>query len=211
MSDFVISREEYLRNPCFVSSIPYWKAQNLQMPPNLHIVHHCLFDSSLWMGLQVERYFRLSHSLGNVVQPTLPAGFSVTECSLGMYAAHISYCYPSLQKAEEVLAQYLTHPVYRSELWLAIRDERTGAIVATGIGEYDPDMREGVLEWIQVLPEYRRMGLGSFVVRELLWRMHGIADFATVSGRCDNPTNPEALYRACGFSGSDVWHILRKV
>ena len=36
------------------------------------------------------------------------------------------------------------------------------------------------------------------------------ATFATVSGQCNNPTNPEALYRKCGFTGSDVWHVLRK-
>ena len=40
--------------------------------------------------------------------------------------------------------------------------------------------------------------------------MKGIADFATVSGKVDNETNPEALYRKCGFVGNDVWHILHK-
>ncbi len=39
--------------------------------------------------------------------------------------------------------------------------------------------------------------------------MAAFADFATVSGECDNPTRPEAVYRACGFVGDDVWHILR--
>lgn len=36
------------------------------------------------------------------------------------------------------------------------------------------------------------------------------AKFATVSGQCGNPANPEGLYRKGGFTGSDVWHILRK-
>lgn len=36
------------------------------------------------------------------------------------------------------------------------------------------------------------------------------AKFATVSGQSNNPTNPEVLYRKCCFTGSDVWHVLRK-
>ena len=38
--------------------------------------------------------------------------------------------------------------------------------------------------------------------------MQGIAEFATVSGKVNNPTNPESLYRKCGFTGNDIWHIL---
>jgi hypothetical protein len=34
------------------------------------------------------------------------------------------------------------------------------------------------------------------------------ADFVTVSGRVDNRTNPERLYRRCGFEGNDVWCVL---
>jgi len=40
--------------------------------------------------------------------------------------------------------------------------------------------------------------------------MKNLAKFATVSGQCENLTNPEALYRRCGFKGNDVWHILRQ-
>ena len=83
-------------------------------------------------------------------------------------------------------------------------------IVATGIAELDPECNEGVLEWIQVSENYRRCGLGSYIVIELLWRMKDIAQFVTVSGQCNNPTNPESLYRKCGFTGNDVWHILRR-
>ncbi|MFA5524645.1 MAG: hypothetical protein WDA24_09850 [Tissierellales bacterium] len=38
----------------------------------------------------------------------------------------------------------------------------------------------------------------------------GIAEFTTVSGEVDNDTNPERLYRSCGFYGDDVWWLLRK-
>ncbi len=66
------------------------------------------------------------------------------------------------------------------------------------------------MEWVQVSKNSRRQGLGSYVVLELLWRMRNKMKFVTVSGRCDNPANPESLYRRCGFSGDDVWHVLRR-
>ncbi len=91
-----------------------------------------------------------------------------------------------------------------------MKDNLSGDIVATGIAEMDREIGEGVLEWVQVSKAHRGCGLGGYIVMELLWRMKDAARFATVSGRCKNPTNPEGLYRKCGFAGSDVWHILRR-
>ena len=89
-------------------------------------------------------------------------------------------------------------------------ETHTGTIVATGIAELDREIGEGVLEWIQVSQRHRGKGLGRYVVSELLRRLKSKAGFATVSGQCNNASNPEMLYRKCGFSGNDVWHILRK-
>lgn len=66
------------------------------------------------------------------------------------------------------------------------------------------------MEWIQVSKDYRRCGLGSYFVLELLWRMRKAARFVTVSGKCENADNTEMLYRKCSFYGNDVWHILRE-
>lgn len=74
--------------------------------------------------------------------------------------------------------------------------------------DFDGEAREGVLEWIQVLPQYRGRKIGRLIVGELLCRMVGKADFATVSGKVNNASKPEILYRKCGFTGNDVWHIL---
>ena len=46
------------------------------------------------------------------------------------------------------------------------------------------------------------------LVNSLLLKMQGIAEFATVSGKVNNPTNPQSIYRKYGFIGDDVWHIL---
>ncbi|MBR4875433.1 MAG: hypothetical protein IKU95_02975, partial [Clostridia bacterium] len=54
----------------------------------------------------------------------------------------------------------------------------------------------------------RRKGIGQAIVSELLRRMADLADFATVSGKVNSVTQPEKLYRKCGFCGNDIWHIL---
>ena len=60
-------------------------------------------------------------------------------------------------------------------------------------------------------PKYRGKGLGKFVVNELLWRMKGKVDFVTVSGKIDNPTNPRDLYKACGFTNEEIWHVMKRL
>ena len=154
-------------------------------------------------------YFRLIHHLQDLPAPELPKGYSVCSIEPGEYAGHINSCYCDIGISEEELVRYTARRVCDPALWIAVKENDTGAIVATGIGELDTECGEGILEWIQVSEGYRRMGLGSYVVNELLRRMAGKAVFATVSGKCDDPTRPEQLYRKCGFTGNDVWHILR--
>lgn len=77
------------------------------------------------------------------------------------------------------------------------------------MADFDSQMQEGIIEWIQVLPEYRGKKIGQLLVNELLLRMKTMAKFATVSGQMNNPSSPEKLYRKCGFVGNDIWHILR--
>lgn len=205
----VISKEEYLRDPCRAASIPYWKALRIAVPENVKILHEDDFDAEILEQYIDEPYFRLKHDLKAVEPVTVPEGYSLRQGTAEEFAAHIHQCYGNGMTPAEVLS-FTEREVYCPELWLALQDDETGRIVATGIGELDRKMGEGVLEWVQVSGEYRGCGLGSFLVRELLRRMKGKAEFATVSGQCNNPANPEAMYRKCGFAGNDMWHILRK-
>lgn len=207
---FTMTKEQYLENPCRVSSIPYWKTGTVTVPAGMEILHRDDFVAPEWAGYTDEPYFRLRHDLQGLSTPILCAGYSLCNASLDDFAAHINCCYESIGITGEELRHYTARAVYDPALWLAVRDERTGKIVATGIGELDRELGEGVLEWVQVSPEHRGQGLGRYIVLELLRRMKDSARFATVSGQCHNPTAPESLYRACGFTGTDVWHILRK-
>ena len=205
-----ITKDDYLENPCRAASIPYWKAKSITIPDGMKILHRDEYDGVDYQQYIDEPYFRLIHNLKGLAKPVLPQGYSLCTASLSEYAAHISSCYEEIGITEEELRSYTLRSVYDAALWLAIKDERTGNIVATGIAELDREIGEGVLEWIEVSQGHRGKGLGRYIVSELLWRMKGKVCFATVSGQCNNATNPEKLYRKCGFSGNDVWHILRK-
>lgn len=203
------TKEQYLSNPCRASSIPYWKAIRISVPENMRIVHEEDFQAEMLEQYMDEPYFRLMRDLQAVEPAQVPLGYSLCQGTAEEFAAHIHECYGNGMTPAEVLS-FCEREVYCPELWVAIRENATGRIVATGIGELDREMGEGILEWIQVSEGYRRSGLGSYIVRELLWRMREKAIFATVSGRCKDPSAPEAMYRRCGFSGNDVWHVLRK-
>jgi len=200
----------YLQNPCRASSLPYWKTQSVIVPDFMRIVHDTDFCAGLLKQYQDEPYFRLLHTLESVESAQLPEYFSLCEISIPVFSEHINRCYSDLYISADDLQAYTRHAVYDPTLWIAVFDKTTGEIAATGIAELDREIGEGILEWIQVSKEYRGRGLGKFVVLTLLERMRGKAEFATVSGKCRNPTNPEMLYRRCGFIGNDVWHILTK-
>lgn len=108
------------------------------------------------------------------------------------------------------LLGYIKSEVYDENLWIIVYEKVTHKPVACGIAELDKEIREGMLEWIQVLPAYRGKKIGQLLVNELLTRLQGKADFVTISGKVDNVTKPEILYRKCGFTGDDIWHILTK-
>ena len=206
----MLTKERYLADPCKAASIPYWKATSIAIPDGMKILHQDEYGNAENKRFADEPYFRLIHNLKGLAKPVLPQGYSLCTATLSEYAAHISSCYDGIGISEGELRSYTLRPVYDAALWLAVKDNHTGNIVATGMAELDREIGEGVLEWIQVSQGHRGKGLAKYIVSELLWRLKSKAGFATVSGQCNNSTNPEKLYRKCGFSGDDVWHILRK-
>lgn len=210
MKPLVIDKGEYLKNPCGTSSLPYWKAAAMTVPENMLIRHDRDFRGQAFADYNDEPYFRLFHDLKALPTAALPHGFCQCDAAPGEYAAHIDQCYPDTLITEAEIKAYSQHPIYAPELWIAVREYGSGKLAATGIAELDDQIGEGILEWIQVSPSYRRLGLGRYVVAELLNRISKKARFATVSGQVNNPSNPESLYRECGFRGNDVWHILTK-
>lgn len=205
-----MTRAEYLTNPCRTSSIPFWKTKEILVPDTMKIIHDAEFDESFLQDYHDEPYFRIMHTLHDLTDFTLPNTFSFSSASVEEFSEHINRCYSTLHISPEELHSYTMRSVYCPDLWITIKDNQSGIIAASGIAELDSEIGEGVLEWIQVSKDCRRNGLGGCLVQELLHRMKERASFVTVSGQCNNPANPEALYRKCGFVGSDVWHIMKK-
>lgn len=207
-----ISLTEYIKSPCRASSIPYWKQKSLTIPDNMQIVHDRDFSSDEFADFVDEPYFRLYHNLVSIGQKSrsdvelIPA----TADKFHIFVKIINNSYTDLTVTKEQMESYCKTPVYDSDLWVLLKDKNTDSFVGCGIADYDRNIGELIIEWIQVLPQYRGHGYGQLIVNYLLAKKQDTAKFATVSGKVNNPANPERLYRKCGFQGDDIWHILYK-
>ena len=210
--DELQEKHAYINNPCGTYSIPYWKQMHIQIQENMKIMHDREFEEGLLLVYNDEKYFRLSHDLKDIPQVTSDEYRieTATVDDIPLVQELINRSYQDLSVSCEQLLSYTKSEVYDEKLWIIVSEKLTNKPVACGIAELDKELKEGVLEWIQVLPEYRGKKLGQLLVNELLTRLQGKADFVTVSGKVDNATKPERLYRKCGFTGKDIWHVLTK-
>ena len=207
----MLSVQSYLNDPCGATSIPYWKHKRIVLPENMKVVHERDISDDILHDYSDEPYFRLYHDLKNVEQMTTREVEIVSaQPSVDEFVHLINASYHDLCVTAAQMESYQRTPVYCPDLWILLKEKGTGTILAGGIADYDKEVGELILEWIQVLPNYRRRGYGQLIVNCLLSKMQGVAKFATVSGKMNNPSNPEGLYRKCGFTGHDIWHILTK-
>lgn len=205
----MISLTEYLKDPCGKLSIPYWKNKNIITPDHIKIVHQNNYNAENFSDFTDEKYFRLIHRLKNIMTFSLDDFYVRTAApeDIPLIADLINKSYTDISVSYEQILALTQLNVYDKNLWI-IAYNKDNSAVGCGIADFDDEAKEGILEWIQVLPEYRGNKIGRLIVNELLCRMSGKADFATVSGKVDNASKPEILYRKCGFTGDDVWHIL---
>lgn len=206
----MISLTEYLKNPCGTLSIPYWKNKNIITPEHIKIVHQRDYSAENFSDFTDEPYFRLIHRLENIETFSLDGFYARTAEpeDIPLTVELINKSYADISVSREQISALTQLEVYDKNLWIIVYDKKTDSAVGCGIADFDGEAREGVLEWIQVLPQYRGRKIGRLIVSELLCRMVEKADFATVSGKAGNASKPEILYRKCGFTGNDVWHIL---
>ena len=88
----MITKEEYLKNPCKVSSLPYWKAKSIIVPHGMKILHQDEYNAADYPQYVDEPYFRLLHDLKAIAEPVLPRGYSICPAALCESAAHIISC-----------------------------------------------------------------------------------------------------------------------
>ena len=208
----MISINEYKKNPCRAYSIPYWKAKGISIPKGMKIIHGSEFDEKLLKKYADKRFFRLKHDLKNIPQYEV-AGIAyevISSDRIGELTEMInrSYAHSDVHVTAEHIQSLAKTKVYCPELWIgAVSD---GKLIGSVLCDFDSEVGEGIIEWLQVLPEFRGKGIASALTCKALKAMSAFADFATVSGECDNTTDPEKVYRKCGFTGDDIWHILNK-
>ena len=207
----MLTLQSYLNNPCGTASLPYWKQKGIVAPDNMRIVHKRDFSNDMLREYSDEPYFRLYHDLKGI-SPIPMDGVEIVSAAsfIDEFVRLINASYNDLRVTAEQMESYQRTPVFCADLWLLLKEKETGTIFGGGIADYDREIGELILEWIQVLPEYRQRGYGQLIVNSLLARMQGVAKFATVSGKVNNPTSPEGLYRRCGFMGNNIWHVLTK-
>ena len=182
---------------------------------SLALVHgHYATEAVLGRFTRHAAYFRLSRELGSLPLSGPPDGYGfvpvVPKDDAEAIAELIGHCYETLHPSAGDVRSWGQHATYRSNLWVGMMNLASGELAGLGIAELDDRACEGALEWIQVLPEHRGRGLGRAVVFELLRRMVGAVDLVTVSGVAGGPDSPEEFYRRCGFTGDDVWWVLRQ-
>jgi len=206
-----LSISEYLNNPCGACANAYWKNAAFQKPDNVQIFHEKDINNLDLSLYEVMRYFRLLHNLKNISVPDPNDGCAFItvnkETQKDLVAEIINKCYGANFSVQTVEA-WTNYKVFDNDLWIIAVEKNIGEPLALGIADFDREIGEGSLEWIQVLPKYQKLGFGKAVVNELLRRLSVKAKFVTVSGRSDNPANPEKLYRSCGFNGNDIWYVL---
>lgn len=208
----MISIKDYKNNPCRAFSLPYWKAKGVSIPKGMKIVHDSEFDEKLPKKYVDKRFFRLKHGLKNIplfdiggIDFKIISPDSVDELT---DMINRSYTHSDIHVTAEHIKSLTTTKVYCPELWIgAFLD---GRLIGSILCDFDSEVGEGIIEWLQVLPEFRGRGIACALTCKALKIMSGFAEFATVSGECENTTNPEKVYRKCGFTGNDVWHVLNK-
>lgn len=191
-----------------------WESDNSN-PENFERFELCVFHVKQLDYLEnikegADGYFRLKYSGDRLyINDTNYVIKSVDiENEAKQVSEFISKCYRDLHPNDEKVLSWTKHSVFKNDLWIWIADPITGEYLGLGIAEYDKKIKEGSLEWIQVLPKHREKGIGSIIVDELTSRMD-YADFITVSGKVDN-ASAEKLYRNCGFEGDDMWYVVKK-
>ncbi|MDU1413775.1 MAG: GNAT family N-acetyltransferase [Clostridium sp.] len=212
----MVNLEEYKLNPCRVSAIPYWKSKIYKIPDNILVVHEEEYNCTSHNFEVDTLYFRLKHNLKSLKLTKLEHTFEYRNVDLTsandlkevVYIINKSYI--DIQVNLDQVIGWTKTKVFDSNLWIFIVDTKTNRPVALGIADVDKEVNEGMLEWIQVLPEYRGLNLGQAVVNRLLVILSDSVKFVTVSGKVSNKTKPESLYRKCGFEGNDIWHIIKK-
>jgi mycothiol synthase len=179
-------------------------------------------------GLEPVRYFvDLARPVDNGLPPVeVPAGFrlrafdperdleDVWQVDNLAFQDHWGFTSFPLEEFQHWVGQ----PHFRSELWLLAEKEATGEVVGIGLNKIDPDWiawtgrREGYVNTLGVLREYRKQGLGTALLAQSLHTLRQAGmEAAHLGADAENLTGAMRLYERMGFRVRKTSIAYRKV
>jgi GNAT superfamily N-acetyltransferase len=167
------------------------------------------------LGLPVlGRYFRAT--MADPVPPPedIPPGYAFSnfdpDRDLEAACRLMNAAYPSLRQlmAPEKLRRMAQSPHYDPRRWFFLVETAAAQPVGFAIHGYCAEMREGFIDWIEVLPRLRHRGFGSLLTQECIRRLADKSSFITTMGSLDAPFVHGDLYKKCGFDRIRQWTIL---
>lgn len=159
-----MEKKEYLENPTDAFALFFWKTCKFKTPAHIKVLNENEFNQILLETYTDEVYFKLVHYLDDVEKQIISDKFIFAKSSTEDFVNHINSCHEDEVLTVSELEFYKKKPVYDEELRICLYDKKNDAIVATGIAEFDDEIKEGYLDWIQVSEQYRRQCLGKAIV-----------------------------------------------
>jgi len=181
--------------------------------PTVYVHNDFVAPLAPWFDRK-EAFFRLVHTGSELPLHATVPGYAIREVDmtteLPLVATILHACYDTPTPGTDEITTWTKSQVFAPHAWLWIVNRRAKRPVALGIAETDQLTGEASLEWVQVLPAFRSLGLGTMLVQELVYRLEQKVAFTTITGQVKNPCEPEHLFRRCGFAGRDVWWVLHR-
>lgn len=115
----MITLTEYLNNPCGTLSIPYWKAKNIAIPPDMQILHDKDFSADTLSDYTDEKYFRIYHNLKDISK-IIANDFEITTATrkdIKAIVQIINESYTDISVNKELIKSY-TKTMQTCGLWL---------------------------------------------------------------------------------------------
>ncbi len=167
------------------------------------------------LGLPVlGRYFRANLPTPEAADGSIPPGYAISnfdpERDLEAASRLMNAAYPSLHQlmTPEKLRRMAEAPYHDPRQWFFLVETNSSQPVGFAIVGYCSELREGFIDWIEVLPRLRHRGFGSILTRECIRRLRDRASFITAQGSLDAPFVHGDLYEKCGFERIRQWTIL---
>ncbi len=185
---------------------------------DLHFVPVIETGSKSWsemLSLPVQgRYFRGHMPKPEVSPRDIPAGFEIAnfdaERDLEAACRLMNAAYPSLRRltSPERLRRHVQAPYFDPDGWFFLVESVSGQPVGLAVSGYCPELSEGFIDWIEVIPRLRHRGFGMLLAEECIRRLAPKSRFITTQGSLDAPFVHGDLYRKCGFGSIRQWTIL---